>query len=69
MKPGPHGPEIYRESSTETAYCNRPEVLTLGINQIEEQPKPGVREREKHRGAESYRSGDPLRVSCPRMNM
>jgi hypothetical protein len=29
------------------------------ISQIEEQPKPGVRESEKHRRSKSYRSGDP----------
>jgi len=35
------------------------------INQIEEQPKPGVRESEKHRRSTSYRSGDPTPSSLP----
>jgi hypothetical protein len=35
------------------------------ISQIEEQPKPGVHESEKHRRSKSYRSGDPTPSSLP----
>jgi hypothetical protein len=46
-------------------FCFRVVDSQPHINQIEEHPKPGVRESKKHRRSESYRSGDPTPSSLP----
>jgi hypothetical protein len=39
------------------------------VSQVEEQPKPGVRESEEHRRSNPIGQATLLRVACPPMNM